>query len=202
MMKDSLVIFLHGVGSRGADLAPLAQLWAGTLPHAAFEAPDAPHPFDGGGNGCQWFSVAGVTEANRPARVEAARPGFDAVVAALMDRHGLAGRPDRVAFVGFSQGSIMALDAVASGRWNVAAVAAFSGRLPAGVSDHPAADTNVLLIHGAADRVLPATEAVRAEALFTRAGVQAEARVIAGLGHTISQEGAVLAGEFLAERLG
>ena len=34
--------------------------------------PDGFHPWDGGGGGRQWFSLAGVTEANRPARVEVA----------------------------------------------------------------------------------------------------------------------------------
>lgn len=199
-MPRSLVIFLHGVGSRGMDLAPLSEMWTDALPHTAFEAPDAPNPFDGDSAGRQWFSVSGVTEHNRPARVQAARAPFDQVVTALIARHRLTDRPDRVAFVGFSQGSIMALDAVATARWNVAAVVAFSGRLPAGV-DRCAPDTNVLLIHGGADRVIPATESVRAQALLTRAGVQAEVRVIAGLGHSISQDGAMQAAAFLAERL-
>lgn len=201
-MKDSLVILLHGVGSRGADLAPLAELWAEALPNTAFEAPDAPLAFDLGRSGHQWFSVAGVTEESRPARVATARPAFNTLVAELLEKHGLTDRPDKLAFVGFSQGSIMALDAVATGRWPIAGVVAFSGRLPADVSATPAVDTNILLIHGGADPVIPATESVRAEALFTRAGVPASARVIPGLGHTISQEGAGWAAEFLAAVLG
>lgn len=201
-MKDSLVVFLHGVGSRGDDLAPLGEMWQGFLPRTAFESPDGTEPFSGGGHGRQWFSVAQVTEANRPARVQAARPAFDAMVSGLMAKHGLADRPDRVAFVGFSQGAIMALDAVASGRWPIAGVVAFSGRLPAGLSETPALDTNVLMIHGSADPVMPVGESLRAEALFTKAGISAQARVIPGLGHTISQEGAGWAADFLAEVLG
>lgn len=38
-MSDALVIFLHGVGSSGASLAPLARVWADVLPNAAFAAP-------------------------------------------------------------------------------------------------------------------------------------------------------------------
>ena len=201
-MKDTLVIFLHGVGSRGADLAPLAEIWAQSLPHAAFEAPDAPHPFDMTPRGRLWFSVSGVTEANRPARILTARPGFDLLIRELMAKHGLSDRPDRVALVGFSQGSIMALDAVASGRWPMAGVVAFSGRLATDIAEPPALDTNVLLIHGGADPVIPASESIRAEALLTRAGVPASARVIPGLGHTISQEGAAWGAEFLAAVLG
>jgi phospholipase/carboxylesterase len=45
-------------------------------------------------------------------------------VASEIEKHGFAGRFDRIAFFGFSQGAIMALDAVASGRWPVRAAAA------------------------------------------------------------------------------
>lgn len=48
-MPVSLVIFLHGFGSRGADLAPLGRISQRTLPDASVEAPDAPASFDMGG---------------------------------------------------------------------------------------------------------------------------------------------------------
>ena len=54
-----LVILLHGVGSNGADLMGLAQMWAPALPGVIFESPDAPHAFDHG-PGYQWFSITGV----------------------------------------------------------------------------------------------------------------------------------------------
>jgi len=53
-VNDSLVVFLHGVGASGADLARLAEPLSAFLPTAAFAAPDAPGRFDGavpGGNG-------------------------------------------------------------------------------------------------------------------------------------------------------
>jgi phospholipase/carboxylesterase len=43
----SLVIFLHGYGSNGADLIDLAPYWAAALPDTLFLAPDAPQPCDG-----------------------------------------------------------------------------------------------------------------------------------------------------------
>jgi predicted esterase len=85
--------------------------------------------YDGGGSGRQWFSVAGVTQANRSERVRHARAVFDRVVSGEIEKHGFAGRFDCVAFFGFSQGAIIALDAVASGRWPVRAVVVASGRL-------------------------------------------------------------------------
>ncbi len=43
-MAKALVVFLHGVGSNGADLAVLGQHWSALLPDVAFAAPDAPFP--------------------------------------------------------------------------------------------------------------------------------------------------------------
>ena len=200
--NDSLVVFLHGVGALGADLAPLAEPLSAFLPFAAFVAPDAPARFDGGGPARQWFSVAGVTAETRPQRVEQAREGFDRVLSAAIAERGFAGRLDRVALFGFSQGAIMALDAIARGRWPVAAVVAASGRLPGAVEPSPAAAaTSVLLLHGEFDAMVPAEESRRAAPRLKAAGFAVEARYFPRLGHSISSEGVEAAGTFLARAL-
>jgi phospholipase/carboxylesterase len=116
----SLVILLHGVGSNGADLLQLADSWRSELPETQFAAPDAPFPSDFG-TGRQWFSVTGVTAANRAGRVLAAREAFNRTLTEIVSAHGLGDRLERVVLVGFSQGSMMALDAPWSGNWPVAA---------------------------------------------------------------------------------
>lgn len=200
-MNTSLVIFFHGVGSQGSDLAGLGQLWREHLPGAAFAAPDAPFAFDGGGIGRQWFSIAGVTPTDRPARVEAARGTFDSVIAPIIEAHGFRDHVDRVAFVGFSQGTIMALDAVASGRWPVGALLGYSGRLASPEPLVPSLDTRVALIHGEADPVIPFAETQSAATRLTAAGLAAKIAVLPGVVHTISREGADLGVRFLAEAL-
>lgn len=197
-MSDRLVILLHGVGSNGADMAGLAPALSASLPDTRFVAPDAPDRFNGG---FAWFSIIGVTEENRPARVEAARPAFDAVIDEIITREGFADRLDRVAFVGFSQGSIMALDALASGRWAVGAIVAFSGRLASPQPLTPAIGTPLLLVHGDADRVMPVAEIGKAETTLGALGVQVRASTLAGVGHTISAQGAMEAAAFLAASL-
>ncbi|WP_370675056.1 alpha/beta hydrolase [Pleomorphomonas sp. PLEO] len=200
-MSVSLVIFLHGVGSRGSDLAPLAGVLAPHLPEAVFVAPDGPLPFDGGGAGRQWFSIRGVTEANRPQRIVEARSDFDATLSGIIREHGLSEQLDRVALVGFSQGSIMALDALASGRWSFGAIVAFSGRLASPEPLVPSRSTRTLLIHGEADTMIPATESLEAERRLKSAGAVAEVHLLPGVVHTISSEGAALATSFLAKAL-
>ena len=189
-----LVILFHGVGSDGANLASLGQMWQANLPALAYEAPDGPEPC---GMGFQWFDLHGVTAANRPARIEAARPAFDAKVTAILAAHGLTDRLDRVAFAGFSQGSMMALDAVASGRWPVAGLVAYSGRLASPTPLTPSKATRVLLLHGEADAVVPAEESVLAEQTLSTAGLTVQSRVFPALGHSINREGALMGAHFL-----
>ena len=199
--NQSLVILLHGVGSNGADIAPLGGAFASYLPHASFVSPDAPEP-SAFGSGYQWFSVMGVTEANRAARIEAARVGFDRIVTGLIEQHGFAGKLDRVAFIGFSQGSIMSLDALATGRWAAAGVLAFSGRLVSAEPFAPKPDARALLIHGAADPVIPAWETRDAAVKLKTLGVDVESHILPGIGHTITPASIPMAGAFLAKCLG
>lgn len=196
-MAPSLVILLHGVGSRGAHLAPLGQVWQSSLPDTAFAAPDGPQVFEHGGGGRQWFSVRGVTPGNRPTRVAEARDAFDAVLSEIIARHGLTERLNEVALVGFSQGSIMALDAVVSGRWPVGAVVALAGRLASPAPFAPPAPTRIALIHGDADSVMPLGLAHDAQQALMQAGYQPNLHVIAGGGHGIGMEEAARALAFL-----
>ena len=192
-----LVILLHGVGAHGSSIGWLAEALA--IPGMSFVAPDAPFAFDAapGGPGRQWFSVTGVTAENRPARLAAARAPFDAVLAGVIAAHGLTGQPQRVALVGFSQGAIMALDAVATGRWPVGAVVAFSGRLATQPPLTPA-PTPILIAHGDRDTAIPVAEATTATAALTAAGHPPELVLEPGLGHAPGPQGVTRARALLA----
>ena len=199
-MMSKLLITLHGVGAQGSDLAAIGHEIARSI-GAQTASPDAPQPYDFGGPGRQWFSINGVTAANRPARVAEARAAFDAILTEIITAHGLQNRLQDVALLGFSQGSIMALDAVASGRWPVGAVAAFSMRLASPTPLTPALHTPVLLIHGTTDPVMPTTEATHAEAALSNAGVQTTLHLLPGVGHAITPAGVALAEDFLRQHL-
>lgn len=195
-----LVILLHGVGSNGNDLAGLGRLWAPQLPGVDFASPDAPFHFEHGA-GYQWFSLTGITPANRPDRVAAAREAFDRELTTLLEQHQMTGKLDQVVLVGFSQGSIMALDALVSGRWPVAGIVAFSGRLASPQPFTPARETPLLLVHGMADGVIPAVESEVTAETLRELGLSVSSDFEPGTGHTISAHGAQRAATFIAECL-
>lgn len=168
------VIFLHGVGGSGAAMRPLAQELA--LPLEA-QFPDGSEPFHIG-QGRQWFSVAGVSEANRPGRVAAALDAFRNVVESFGD-------PRDSLLIGFSQGAIMALHAVAAGMPS-AGVFALSGRL-AGAVPPRAGWPSIWLLHGSADRVMPPEIAQATEGWLLEAGAAPRLQIFGGLGHAVDE---------------
>src|ERR1700710_1800301 len=108
-----LVILLHGLGSNGSVMLSIIDSWRRTLPTTRFVAPDAPFATAYGGR--QWFRVDG--QELQPDHIALVRGVFDRLITDVVKREGFENALSQVAFVGVSQGAIMALDAVASGRW-------------------------------------------------------------------------------------
>jgi phospholipase/carboxylesterase len=194
-----LVVLLHGVGSNARDLMPLADIWSEHLPYTAFVSLDGTEPFDGGFGGRQWFSLRDVGEANREARVSTAYPALRSVLDAELAHWQLSFA--RLALVGFSQGSIMALHHVVSSAEGAASVVAYSGRLASPLVSANRA-TPLTLIHGEADEVIPVRELERAAAALSNAGYPVDAYVLPGVGHTITADGVELGRDALERTIG
>ena len=60
-------------------------------------------------------------------------------------------------------------------------------------------EARVMLIHGNADQVMPFQESEHAAAALSGLGVDVATHILPGVGHTISAQGAALAGAFLTE---
>ena len=178
-----LVAVLHGVGSSASVMAPLADRIAHDIPGLSTVAPEGHELFDGGHTGRQWFSVSGVTDDNRPARISAALPALRAVLDRELDRAGLDW--DRLGVVGFSQGAMMAL-ALAAEANPPAAVAAIAGRLASPVAGTAPRRPPVLILHGAMDAVVPVACAEQAASALTTAGFSVEVEIATGQGHSLS----------------
>lgn len=136
----------------------------------------------------------------RPDRIEAARRAFDKLVSGIVKREGFENDLKNVAFVGVSQGAIVALDAVATGRWKVGALVSFAGLLPLPPTSS-SKETAILLMHGGADKRIPSAASVAAESWLKAAGFDVTYKLFPGVGHTISSEEAEHAASFLRERL-
>jgi len=178
---DGLLLLFHGVGSSAEDMAPLGQLLARHLPRHWVVSVRAPEPCDLGA-GWQWFSVRGVDEANRPARVEAVMPGFVATVRRWQAKAGVDAA--RTALLGFSQGAIMALESTQSVPALAGRVVAIAGRF-AQPPRRASAATVLHLVHGEGDGVMPVALSESALRQWQALGGQATLDRLPGLGHGI-----------------
>lgn len=186
---ELLFLLYHGFGATAAAMAPLAARLAAEYPQAAVLGLDAPDAAGGaaggdaqGAAGFQWFAAQGVTEANRAERVAAALPDFIASVRRLSTHFELPW--ERTALAGFSQGAIMALEAVQAEPQLAGRVLAFSGR-HATAPMHAPRDTTVHLLHGLDDRVIPCGPVIDSAQRLVALGGDVTADVLPGIAHEL-----------------
>ncbi len=197
----SLVIFLHGVGADGNDLIGLAPHFARALPDAAFVAPDAPYPCDMAPMGRQWFSIQTQDAALRLAAIRETAEMLNAFIDARLAACGLG--DDRLALIGFSQGTMMSLFIAPRREHPCAGVMAYSGRLEGGaeLGAEIRSRPPVMMVHGDGDELLPVSSMTDAATRLREAGIEVETHVRPGLGHGIDEAGIQIGMDFLAQAL-
>jgi phospholipase/carboxylesterase len=202
-----LVVFLHGYGADGNDLIEIGRQWQPWLPDAAFVAPHAPEPCGQAPTGRQWFALTFRDPHERWRGVNQAGPGLESFLAAELASHDLPA--SRLALVGFSQGTMMALHVGLRQAEPPAAIVGFSGMVvleegkgPESLAGRIRSKPPILLVHGDRDDVIPV------EALFLTGDALAAAEVPCqwhlsmGVGHGIDQEALRHGGLFLLQSFG
>lgn len=179
-----LILLFHGVGDTAAGMAQIGRYFAAALPQAMVVSIGGPFS-TGYGDGRQWFSVQGVTEENRLSRIEANLPRFVATVRHWQEQSGI--RAEDTALVGFSQGSIMSLEALKSTSSLAGHIIAFSGRF-AVLPEAAFADVVVHLIHGEADGVIVVGHAHAAAQRFQEQGTSFTLDIAPAVGHGIDEQ--------------
>lgn len=202
-----LVVFLHGYGADGADLIEIGRQWARLLPDAAFVAPNAPERCAQSPTGRQWFPLTSRDPTERWRGVVKARPGLDEFLDAELAKTGL--DDSKLALVGFSQGTMMALHAGLRRPRAPACILGFSGvivgpeHLAEATARSPKGETPpVLLIHGDEDQVIPVDALFMSSEALAKAGLPNQWHLSAGVGHGIDNGGLLHGGLFLAQSLG
>ncbi|PWB81704.1 MAG: phospholipase [Methylocystaceae bacterium] len=201
-----LVVFLHGYGADGNDLIEIGRQWRSFLPDAAFVSPHAPERCALSPSGRQWFPLTMRDPDERWRGVVSARPLLDAFLSAELEKHEL--DETRLALVGFSQGTMMALHAGLRRAVSPAAILGYSGVLVTGaepaeeaprLTSRPPA---ILLVHGDEDTMIPAEALLLSANALGKGGIPTQWHLSAGLAHGIDNAGLLHGGLFLAKSFG
>ncbi|MGH1455621.1 MAG: alpha/beta hydrolase [Alphaproteobacteria bacterium] len=196
-----LVIMLHGVGSNGRDLISLSPYLAQYVPDAAFVSPDAPFPCDmvppGYPDSFQWFSLQNRDPHVMLDGVKNVFPLVEEFIAAQAQRVGLP--LDKVALLGFSQGTMTSLHVAPRLKEKLAGVLGYSGALLWDEQENKAdiQKPPIHLIHGEADDVVPVAAWSNARGTLIGSGFKVSGHTTAGLTHSIDEQGIKSGGEFL-----
>ncbi|SNY70956.1 esterase [Enterobacter sp. CC120223-11] len=175
-----LLLLFHGVGDNPVAMGQIGSWFAPLFPEALIVSVGGVEPC--GPTGRQWFSVQGVTEENRQGRVDAIMPTFIETVRHWQKESGVS--PLATALIGFSQGSIMALESTKAAPGLASRIIAFSGRF-ATLPTEATTATTVHLIHGGEDRVIDLAYAVSAQEALIQAGGDVTLDIVDELGHAI-----------------
>ena len=192
-----LIMLLHGVGADGRDLIEMAPHLGQIFPNAAFVAPNAPNRYDQGLSGYQWISSNIRVEAEVIAAVQESVAILNAFIDKELQDHGIG--PNKLALVGFSQGTMMSLYVAPRRDAAFAAVVGYSGRLlaPQLLASEAVSKPPVMLIHGEMDDLVPFESMAEAEAGLTAVAFSVETLACPGLGHGIDPSGLQRGGAFL-----
>ena len=194
-----MVILLHGYGADGNDLIGLAPVLAPLMPDVVFYAPNAPQPCEGNPFGYQWFPVSRLDPALALAGARSAAPDVDAFLDEKMAEHGL--DESKTCLVGFSQGTMMALQVGLRRAKPLAGIVGFSGMLagPEVLKEEIKSRPPVFLAHGDSDEMLPHVLSERAAEALRQNGVEVGVHIAEGVGHGINDTALSHAARFLLE---
>jgi phospholipase/carboxylesterase len=192
-----LIIFLHGLGADGSDLIDLAFDFASAFPDAHFLSPNAPFHCDMAPYGYQWFSLKERTETVLLSGIREAEPILNNYIDTALKTHNLTDKD--VTYIGFSQGTMMALHTILRRPTPCAALLGFSGALvaPQLLAKELKSRPNVMLIHGDQDNVVPIAALDSAVNALTSVNVPVSSHICSGLGHGIDQPGIRLGKKFI-----
>ena len=178
----ALAILLHGYGADGNDLIGLAPVLSSQLPHVEFISPHAPFPCEMSPFGRQWFSLGDRSADAMLGGARMAAQILDDFLNEQLEKSKLT--PDRLALIGFSQGTMMSLFVGPRRSEQIAGIVGYSGRLLAEdlLKKEIKTSPPVTLIHGAADEMVPAEALQDAVKGLEDVGITVTSELRPGLG--------------------
>jgi len=199
---ENAVIILHGLGDSASGIIGLGEAFRPAMPNTLFLAPDAPAPCEFCPFGYQWFSAQDWTPSVVLEGIKNAAPLLNAYIDHVLSKHSLTS--DRLALVGFSQGTMMSLYVAPRRAEKLACVVGYSGALVGGelLPTERKSAPPVLLVHGTRDDVVPFASMNHARAGLHNANINASAFACEGLAHSINDDGVEQGALFLRKALG
>ena len=196
---NSLVILLHGIGADAFDLIPLAKYWALTLKKTKFYSLHAPYPCRLTSFGKQWFNLEDRDQTRILKEIELIKPMIITFLKKKLKNYNLQYKD--LILVGFSQGTMVALNLTLTMKEEVKGVLGYSGGVILTKSGkiEIISKPNICLVHGKNDEVVPKKMMETTKIILKDNNIDVDTHLIENLGHSIDQNGLEIGQNFLVK---
>tara|TARA_B100000965_G_scaffold286549_1_gene244401 strand:+ start:69 stop:725 length:657 start_codon:yes stop_codon:yes gene_type:complete len=198
---ENAIILLHGYGGDGKDISMLTLNWKRFLKNTIFLCPDAHEICKINPNGFQWFDLDTVNTDYILNESKKAENKLKKYIDEIKLEYKL--KNSQICLSGFSQGCMLSINVGLTSSESFNCIVGFSGKIinMNDLSSRIKKKTNILLVHGDQDQIVPPSSLLDAKDFFIRNNINIETLMIKNCDHHIPFEASSAALSFIKKNL-
>ena len=195
------VILLHGYGGDGKDISMLSLNWKRHMPNTVFICPNGHEVCQINPSGFQWFDLTKDDPDYILEQSIKAENKIQKFINEIKQEFNLTN--DKICLAGFSQGCMLSLNVGLISEEKFSCIVGFSGKIidQNNLKGRIKNFSDVLLIHGDADQVVPSTFLLEAKDFLIRNGINVQTLLIKNCDHNIPMEASSTALNYILKKI-
>ena len=195
------VILLHGYGGDGKDISMLSLNWKRHMPNTIFICPNGHEVCQINPSGFQWFDLTKDDPDYILEQSIKAENKIQNFINEIKQEFNLTN--NKICLAGFSQGCMLSLNVGLITEEKFSCIVGFSGKIidQNNLKGRVKNFSDVLLIHGDADQVVPSTYLLEAKDFLIRNGINVQTLLIKNCDHNIPMEASSTALNYILKKI-
>ncbi len=195
------IILLHGYGGDGKDISMLSLNWKRFLKNTIFLCPDAPELCKINPSGFQWFDLNTEDKDYILNESKNAEKKLKQYIEEIKVEYEL--KNSNICISGFSQGCMLSINVGLTSDESFNCIVGFSGKIidKNDLSSRIKAKTNILMVHGELDPIVPPNNLLDAKDFLVRHKINIETLMIKNCEHHIPIEASSAALSYIKKNL-
>ena len=196
----SAVILLHGYGGDGKDISMISLNWKRHMPNTVFICPNGHEICPINPSGFQWFDLTKDDPDYIIEKSIIAENKIQKFINEVKQEFNLTN--GKICLSGFSQGCMMSLNVGLISEEKFSCIVGFSGKIinQNNLKVRIKNSTDILLIHGDADQVVPSTYLLEAKDFLIRNSIEVQTLLIKNCDHNIPMEASSTALNYILKK--
>ena len=195
------IILLHGYGGDGKDISMLSLNWKRHMPNTIFICPNGHEVCQINPSGFQWFDLTKDDPDYILEQSIKAENKIQKFINEIKQEFNLTN--NKICLAGFSQGCMLSLNVGLITEEKFSCIVGFSGKIidQNNLKGRVKNFSDVLLIHGDADQVVPSTYLLEAKDFLIRNGINVQTLLIKNCDHHIPMEASSTALNYILKKI-